>query len=208
MSIRAVIVDFGGVLVLTQDTSGRQRWEHRLGLGEGELAEAVFNTPISLQASLGKLPEQAIWQHLAERFNLNPAQVDELEHDFWSGDRLNEQLVEFIKALRPWYRTAILSNAWSGARGIFTQEYRLDRVFDELFISAELGLVKPDPRIYRLVTERLDVRPEECVFLDDFKENVAAAEQAGMKAILFRSTQQAIADMTALLDHVPNAKVG
>lgn len=208
MAIRAVIVDFGGVLVLTSDTAGRQKWEHRLGLAEGELADAVFNTPISLQASLGKLPERAIWQHLGERFNLTPAQLDELEHDFWSGDRLNEQLVEFIKALRPRYRTVILSNAWSGAREVFTHEYKLDRVVDEIFISSELGLVKPDPRIYRLVTERMDVRPEECIFLDDFTENVAAAQQAGMKAILFLSTRQAIHDLTAILDHVPDAKVG
>jgi HAD superfamily hydrolase (TIGR01509 family) len=57
---------------------------------------------------------------------------------------------------------------------------------DDILISAEVGLAKPDPRIYRLAAERLGVRPDEAVFVDDFAANVEGARAVGMRAIHFR----------------------
>ena len=64
-------------------------------------------------------------------------------------------------------------------------------MFDVTIFSAEVGLVKPDARIYRLTLEKLGVEPEEAVFVDDFIENVEGAQAVGMKAIHFKSSQQA-----------------
>lgn len=181
--IKALIFDFGGVLVRTEDWSARRRWEARLGIGPDELYRLVFNSEAARRASLGQVPAEAVWQHVAESLKLEAAQLEACRRDFWAGDRLDEVLVALIRRLRPRYKTAILSNAWSDARENFTRMFGLDQVMDDIIVSAEEGLAKPDPQLYRRAAERLGVRPEEAVFVDDFRENVEAARAVGMQAI-------------------------
>jgi putative hydrolase of the HAD superfamily len=182
-SIKAVLFDFGGVLMRTEDPAGRRKWEERLGLAEHELARRVFESEVSLRASRGELPASAVWEHVAQTLKLDAAQAAECRRDFWAGDRLDAELVALIKALRPRYKTAILSNAWSDARDNFTRLFGLDQAVDLIIISAEEGLAKPDPRLYERAAERLGVRPDEAVFVDDFAENVEAARAVGMHAV-------------------------
>jgi putative hydrolase of the HAD superfamily len=79
------------------------------------------------------------------------------------------------------------------------QEWRFAEAFDVVILSAEVGLVKPDPAIYQLALDQLGVAAEAAVFLDDFRENVDGARQVGLQAIQFRTTEQAISDLEALL---------
>jgi glucose-1-phosphatase len=183
MSIKAVIFDFGGVIVRTEDQAGRRKWEAQLGLGQGELSRLVFDSPAAIAATLGQAQEAAVWAHLAEALRLDEAQLDACRRDFWSGDRLDTDLVELLKSLRPRYKTAILSNAWSGAREMFTRQFGLDQAVDAIIISAEEGVAKPLPLAYELAAERLGVRPAEAVFVDDFAHNVEAARAVGMHGI-------------------------
>jgi putative hydrolase of the HAD superfamily len=71
-------------------------------------------------------------------------------------------------------------------------EWGIADCFDDLFISAELGLAKPDPKIYRLALDRLGIPPTRAVFVDDFIENVRAAAALGLRAIQFLSSKQAM----------------
>jgi epoxide hydrolase-like predicted phosphatase len=123
----------------------------------------------------------------------------ELQRDFWSGWQLDTVLVEFLRDLRPRYKTAILSNAWPGTRGLLTDLLKPNQFVDEMIISAEEGVAKPDQRIYQIAIERLEVQPEEAIFVDDLAENVQAARAYGMQSIQFRSTRQAIAEVKNIL---------
>lgn len=200
MPIRAVIFDFGGVLVRTEDDSGRRRWEERLGLPRRGLERLVFESDVSVQAMLGQVPEEAVWQNVARVLHLSAAELAELRRDFWAGDRLDPRLFAFLSSLRPRYRTGLLSNAWGSARTVFTGKYGLGQVLDVLVISAEEGVVKPEARIYHIALERLGVRPEEAVFIDDMEENVVGAQKVGLHGIHFRGTDQAIAEVRRYLD--------
>lgn len=201
MSIRAVIFDFGGVLVRTFDYTGRRKWEGRLGLMQGGLEEVVFNSDVATQAMLGHVPESAVWANAGALFRVSPEELEQLKIDFWAGDALDEDLVRFLGGLRPRYRTGILSNAWSGARDVFTGRLGLDRAVDTMVISAEERLAKPDARIYHLAAERLGVRSEEAIFVDDLQVNIDGARAVGMRGILFQSHEQVIADVRQCLDH-------
>jgi putative hydrolase of the HAD superfamily len=203
MTIRAVIFDFGGVLIRSQDESGRRKWEAHLGLAEGELAAIVFGCDASVRATVGGLSSEEVWQHVAERFGLDSAQLRELQHDFWSGDVFDAELLQFLRDLRPRYKTAILSNAWPNARDLFVNHFGLGSAVDAMIISAEERLAKPDPRIYRVAVERLGVAFHEAVFVDDMEENVEAARQLGMKGVHFRNAPQALAEVRAHLDAQP-----
>lgn len=79
------------------------------------------------------------------------------------------------------FRTGVLSNSWG--TGMYPQE-ELAAVFDVRVLSGEVGLRKPDPAIYHLALDRLDVAPERCAFVDDLPHNVAAARELGLHAIL------------------------
>jgi len=199
MTIQAVIFDFGGVLMRTEDPSSRRKWEEQLGLPDWGLARALFESDSSVRAMRGELAESEVWRTAAEQFRLTPQQLEALQHDFWTGDRLDRELVRFLEGLRPRYRTAILSNAWTGSRHFFEQ-LGLDNVVDTMVISAEEGVIKPEPRTYCIACTRLDIRPEEAVFVDDLPENVAGAEAIGMSGVHFKNREQALAEVKAYLD--------
>jgi HAD superfamily hydrolase (TIGR01509 family) len=199
MEICAVIFDLGGVLLRTEDRQPRAAFASRLGLTYAELDDFVFNGPTALQAAVGAIPEEQHWEALCTGLNLPLETLPDFQTAFWGGDRLDQNLVELIRSLRPRYRTALLSNAWSNLRLWLNRYWPVLDVFDEVVISAEVGLAKPDPRIYQLVVDRLGVASAEAVFLDDFLQNVEAARKAGLHAIQFMSSEQARADLEKLL---------
>ncbi len=199
MPVRAVIFDMGGVLIRTEDKSGRRKWEKRLGLKEDELADIVFGSDIAARAAIGELKEADVWNHVAMRLGLNDVELKELKRDFWSGDRVNLELVQFLRGLKTRLATAILSNAWPGARRSFTEEYGLGDVVQTIIISAEEGIMKPDRRIYQIAARRIGVEPNLAVFVDDVRENVDGALAAGMQGIRYTSNAQVLADLRSLL---------
>lgn len=197
--IKAVVFDFGGVLVRTETQDLRRQWEHQLGLAPDDLGRLIFESDISRQASIGDVPEDEVWAFIGNHLHLSQGQIQKLRSDFFASDKLDDRLVDFIKEIRPNFITAILSNAWSGARLLFGQTYGLDQVVDIILISAEERLAKPDPRVYERLTSKLGVLPQETIFVDDFSDNIKAAQAAGIQAVLFTNTEEVIAKITALL---------
>lgn len=115
------------------------------------------------------------------------------------GDEPHEALLNYVAELRRrGYTTSILSNTSIGTlEHIFSPE-QLD-LFDELVVSAEVQLAKPDPRIYELASARLEVSNHECVFTDDNESNVLAAETVGMKVVHYKHFAQFKTALEAIL---------
>lgn len=114
----------------------------------------------------------------------------------FAGMRPDEEMVAAVRAIRASdLHTGMLSNSWS------TDHYDrelLAELFDDVVISAEVGMHKPQPEIYRLAAERLKVAPKECIFVDDLKENCEGAEAVGMTAVRFRNPTETIARLGEL----------
>lgn len=196
--LRAVIFDIGGVLVRTEDLEPRRKWERRFGLPDWGLAKIVFDSPAGLESTLGRAGEAAPWEHAARVLKLSPQELAELRADFWAGDVYDDALIEYIRSLRPHYKTGILSNAWPGARA-FHQPRLNSEAFDVLVFSSEEGIAKPAPEIYQRALTRLGVAAPEAVFVDDVPENVAAARALGMAGVHFRQDMSA-AEVRAALE--------
>lgn len=183
--IQTLIFDFGGVLMRTVTREPRRELERRLGLEADGLSAAVFGNPRWDDVQLGRITYIEFWEDVARRLGWD-GDAKELGDAFWSGDRLDEELVSLIRRLRgAGFRTALLSNAPSHLRR-FVEEMGIADAFDVIVISAEEGLMKPDSAIFELALARLGVRAEEAVFVDDFRVNVAAARQIGLHALRFR----------------------
>ncbi len=198
--LKAVIWDLGGVIVRTLDQSGRSYWENKLGLPGRRLAEIVFEGEMGRKATLGQAGPDDVWQWVIERLDLPAESRPELERDFWKGDRVDQELLQFIRGLRPRYKTGLLSNAWPDLRDVLTNVWRIADAFDEIVISAEVGIAKPDAGIYERALEGLNVAAEEAIFVDDFLENVQGARAVGMQALHFQNPSQAIRDVKAALE--------
>ncbi len=200
-SIRAVIFDMGGVFMRTEDPGPRLRLVDRLGLPVERLYYEVFDSPSARLALVGKINEDQHWQNIGNNLGLTEADLAQFKREFWAGDRWDKDIIDFLRSLRPAYRTALLSNAWSGLRRVLTEIYPSMDAFDVQVISAEVGLAKPDPAIYELTLNRLGIAPSEAVFVDDFAENVQAANQMGIRTVRFVTAEQALRDVRALLNH-------
>lgn len=200
--LKAVIFDVGGVLIRTHSRAGREKWATQLGLDAWEFENLVFNSESGRLAQLGGKTHLAHWRWLADYFGLTAAGVAEMEHDFFAGDKVNERLVEYIQRLRlTGYRTGLLSNYTDKARWLWTEVYPFIQYFDGVVVSAEVGVMKPDPRVYHLALESLGVAAPEALFVDDFAENIAGASAVGMQTLHFTDPVLALrqlAEMTGL----------
>jgi epoxide hydrolase-like predicted phosphatase len=183
--LKGVIFDVGGVLVRTHDQSGRQKWEQRLGLEPGDLAQLVFDSELARRAQLGEASADDVWSWLQAHFGLDSRELTALQRDFWRGDQVDQSLCDHIRALHQHYRTGMLSNAWSRDGRAMAERMGFADCFDVTLTSAEVGVMKPDARIYHIVLERIGIAPAEAVFVDDFIHNVEAARRLGMRAVHF-----------------------
>jgi epoxide hydrolase-like predicted phosphatase len=199
MAIRAIIWDVGGVLVRTEDRTTRQQLAARLGMTYEELGRLIFDSPSAVLAALGKITTQAHWESVRKALKLSPEELTAVPDMFWGGDYLDRDLVDYIRSLRPRYRTGLLSNAWDDLRSMLTHKWQIIDAFNQVIISAEVGVTKPDPRIYRIALGRLEVQPYEAVFIDDFAENLEGAQAVGLHTIHFMDPAQARADLEKAL---------
>jgi putative hydrolase of the HAD superfamily len=199
--IKAFITDFGGVLMRTRTDGMRRDLERRLGLPPNTIEQRVFASDLSRRAQGGELDENAFWQALELELDLPRLGLtwQSFYHDFFAEDFVDEELITLIRGLRPALKTGLISNAWSGLRAMLNTRVPIADAFDTLVISAEEKILKPDARIYRAALNRLGVQPLEAIFLDDFIENVHAANALGLHGIHFTSSAQAQRDIQALL---------
>jgi putative hydrolase of the HAD superfamily len=108
-------------------------------------------------------------------------------------------IFDYVCALRLHVKTGLLSNAWPNARASI-HDHVNESMFDDMIFSAEVGLAKPDRRIYELALARLQVQSAEAIFVDDVRENVETAQAIGMAGILVESTEQTIAEIERHLE--------
>ncbi len=185
-SLRAVIFDFGGVL-------WDMRWDvaRELDQAHGLPRSSVFDTLYRSEAwraiERGNGDPEA-WRHGAHRALEERAgrPLPRLHEEWRKAQVVIEPNLELARALRPDYKTSILSNADTSLRHRLEHDIGVNHLFDDIVCSAEVGMAKPEPAVFDLACRRLGLSPAECVFVDDYEPNVKAARDGGMKAILFR----------------------
>ena len=200
--IKALISDFGGVLMRTRTGGSRRALEQRLGLPPNTIDDRVFSCEASQRGMRGEISELAVWQYLETDLALTRHGLtwQEFQEEFFAEDFLDEELVALIDSVRPGLKTGLISNAWDGLREVLHTRVPIAAAFDVIVISAEEKIAKPAARIYHVALERLSVKADEAIFLDDFSENIQAANALGLIGVHFQSSEQAQRDIRALLD--------
>jgi epoxide hydrolase-like predicted phosphatase len=198
MTFRAVFFDLGGVIIRTEYQAPREHLAERLNMDYEDLVKLVFDSETARKASVGALSEAEHWQAVTCRLGRPASEQEAIRDEFFAGDVPDRELIETIRSLRPRYKTGVISNAWPGMRASLVKQ-KLDGAFDVVVISAEVGVMKPDPKIYRMALEQGAVQAAEAVFVDDSAPNVEAARALGMHGLLFRVPERALIELRKLL---------
>jgi epoxide hydrolase-like predicted phosphatase len=202
MPIKSVIWDLGGVILRTEDPAPRQELADRLGMTRSDLEELVFHSPSGMRAQHGEISVEEHWENVRIILQLSVQEMPAVRQAFWDGDRIDLDLLADIRSLQSQYKIGLLSNAFSDLRRVITEEWKFADIFEEMVISSEVGVMKPDARIYHLVLERLGVLASQAVFIDDFQRNVDGARAVGIPTIHFQNRGQAWQELQAILIRV------
>ena len=195
--IRAIVFDYGGVLMRTVDPRPRRELEQQLGLEPFGVDRLIFGHPLWDQAQLGNISSDEFWAAVADRLSVGADGLEDFQRRFWSGDRLDADLAGLLKDLRrDGYMLGLLSNNPGSLRRRVDE--LLPGAFDSFVISGCDGVMKPDPAIYELSVARLGVAAGEAVFVDDSERNVVGARDAGLKAVHFRGLAPLRRDLRTL----------
>lgn len=203
-TFKAVIWDFGGVISSSPfDAFGRYEAEHGLPHGFIRTVNATN-------------PHDNAWA-LMERSEIDPVGFDEifareslaLGHEVRGADVLpllsgtiRPEMVEALRRISEQLKTGCITNNFKAADASpFSALYKADimALFHHVIESAKIGLRKPDPRIYRMMTDALDVDPAHCVYLDDLGINLKPAREMGMRTIKVGEAAPAIDELESLL---------
>jgi putative hydrolase of the HAD superfamily len=197
-ALRGLLVDFGGVLT-TDVFEAFRAFASREGL-EPDAVKRLFREDERALAALRRLERGELEVPEFEReFGplLGVEETEGLVDRLFAEMRPDEEMIAAVgRARDSGVRTGLISNSWN--LGHYDRD-ELARLFDGVVISAEVGLHKPEPEIYRLGAERIGVEPERCVFVDDLKENCAGAQAVGMTAVLHRGAGDTVPELERLL---------
>jgi putative hydrolase of the HAD superfamily len=197
--VRALILDYGGVLTLPQDAASVERMIEHLRV-DGGLFRHVYRQHRPA-FDRGAVTGEQYWRGVVEGCGLDPAGVDLdylIARDVESWTQLNQTMVCFVADVRPRVqRLAIISNMTRNTLVSMRKQFGWLSLFDACVFSCEIGSNKPGQEIYKVCLCRLGLPACECLFVDDSAENVRGAREVGMQAIQFESAEQFLAELAA-----------
>ncbi len=198
--IKAIIWDMGGVLLRTENKQPRLELANMLGISYEMLDQVVFASESAHSAERGEIADSAHWEYVAKTLHIATDELTSFQESFWSGDEVDQKLVSVIQKLKSTYAMGLLSNAWIDSRKVISQRFPgfLD-VFDVSIFSAEVGLRKPDAQFFNWLLEKMKVKVNQAIFIDDFIENISAANALGLKTVHFKTANQTQSELELLL---------
>ena len=192
----ALLVDFGGVLTSDIWTSFGDFCRER-GLDPMAAKQLFRDRPEAIAELRALETGESDPARFERRFaDLLGTKPEGLIDGLFAGLAPAEEMVDAVRRARvAGVPTGLVSNSWVMEH--YTEEIRA--LFDAVVISAEVGLHKPQPEIFLLAAERLGAQPQDCVFVDDLRENCEGAEAVGMTAILHRDPEATIERLEEIL---------
>lgn len=196
---KGIIFDVGGVLHKDKIDYVYQDIKRTLKLNECEFNNSYKKLISQLQ--IGKIPEKYFWKKVKELGNSGEPlpETSLFLREYVKRFAKNKDVLLLVKRLKEKrYKSAIISNtikphvSYCNSTGLYNN-------FDVTIFSNEVGLVKPDPRIYKLALKRMNLKPSEVIFIDDVLSYVKAAEELGITGILFSTSRKLEEELKKLL---------
>lgn len=198
MAIKAVIFDLAGVVLFPIRGTFNSLLAERLGVPLEGVERVMLDRTNDLW-DINEISDDEFYDHLLTELNLSLDNKTILRKFVIDDFFIDQEMLTLIRELRRTYTTALLTNFPLHVHDFMRRSWHVDGAFDHIIVSADVGLIKPDPRIFQLTLDRVGCEANEAVFMDDRRNNVDAATAMGMKGIYFKSKARAIADLSRVL---------
>lgn len=187
--IRNLIFDMGGVVFLQDTDEAFQRFSEA-GIDPNAYMGAYGQKDFFLDVETGSITADEFCRSMAAAVGRNSISFSEAQH-CWLGfiAGIPKQRLELLQRLRQRFRVYMLSNtnpfimAFTRSKSFNGQENGIENYFDRLFLSYEMHICKPDPRIYQNALASEKMLPEETIFVDDSKKNIEVATSLGIHTL-------------------------
>jgi epoxide hydrolase-like predicted phosphatase len=185
--IKHLIFDIGGVIIKRRNIN-LEKIDKELNLKKGTVLKIVFQT----------LKEKRLSKEFNERkiFDKNFSKLlewqdyEKIFERIYKEEKLNKKLVQWILSKKGDYKISTLTNNSVFFRRLAKEKFKIYNLFDFFFTSGEIGLLKPDPKIFKYVLKKIEESPEECLFIDNKTDNIKAANKLKFKTILFKDNKE------------------
>ncbi len=200
--ISLVIFDIGGVVILLNHGMARKKFAARLDMPVEELNALISSykleeeeQSLASQFRIGAIAADEYLDAYIERFG-NGLTRQELIGFLCSelGEPIGEAL-DLLDAIHGKVHISCFSNSQEIHWNYLLRDYPVMRKFQPAMASHLAGLAKPDLQVLRYICEQLDVKPDECLLIDDAPENIASAHEGGMNAVLYLTPEKLINDL-------------
>jgi FMN phosphatase YigB (HAD superfamily) len=192
--IRAILLDIGGVLWHPKETPLSLKWAARCGLSPQEFDEIIYNSAWGSQALVGRITGAEMWEKIGNRLGLSPVERSQCEKEYWEGV-WDTEFLNYCQLLKSRYKLGVVSDGESTAREE-VKPWINESLFDVIVFSSEVGVCKPDPKIFQCALEQLQIKASETLFIDDREKNINGAKAFGMHAVHYKNRNQVFSVMS------------
>lgn len=193
--IKAIIFDVHGVLNTADFIKINKTFSERFKLNP-EKVQDYFDNHIK-DMLIGKESAEQFMNILKQEFFCKGDLVNGWKETYKENMEFNSDLLGFVKKKKHQYKMAVITNV-TETRDVGDQETAIYEDFVEVLLSYKLKLVKPQGEIYKLVLDKLGIKGEEAVFIDDQEKHFGGAEELGIHTILFKNNEQLFAKLQEL----------
>lgn len=199
MAIKAIIFDLGGVILKTKDKNLGTTIAKKLGVPY-EKVLPLYHSEMNDRIDLGEVTQEEFNTYVVDALNISRDKRHLIDQVMECETFIDELFLDKVGQLRNDYKIGLLSNYSNDLRDKIEKKWEIGGAFDEIVISYEVGLLKPDAAIYQLMLDRLGVQPEEAVFVDDQLPNIEGARKVGLNTILHESREQVFDALREILE--------
>ncbi len=187
--IRALILDYGGVISKPQNLDAFQEILLMPGIDENHFVEIYYANRKNYDN--GQLTGQEYWRQILQNLGLEAHETlvnNLIQADVNSWTQIDDSMLRFITANRAKVeKLAIISNMIRDTLAYIKKNFEWLNLFDGQIYSCEIGINKPDRRIFEYCLDSLEVSAHDCLFVDDSEKNVRGAKNSGMNVIHYKS---------------------
>jgi len=188
---KGIIFDYGGVFSIeTNLKEFAKMYAQKLGADPDTFWKVLDEN--WQKAKINEMNSQLFWKNLAEFLNIDK---DILRKDLMDYFGFRQEVLDLVKKLKENYKLAMISNQIEDWLEEVIEQHKLNDFLDVITTSYRFGKAKPDQGIFRETIEKLDLKSEEIIFIDDQEKNLSPAREVGMKTILFKDTEQLINEL-------------
>jgi len=206
MKIKAIVFDIGGVLV-KENYSKKSLDGHYLISVHKYMAKKLkidldswFDSIDSLYAKAieGLISRDKTIERMANNLKINKNfLIKYFKKAYRRSLKNNKSLYKIAFKLKKNYKIAILSDQWYLSKDVYVNKRNMSK-FDQVIISCDVGMRKPDLKIYQLLIKKLKLKPSEIIFIDNREFNLKPAEKLGIKTILFKNNKELLKEFKKL----------